>query len=165
MELKTTNFKLTDDIITLSDVNNLEIELSNIEDFFLKVKSKTSLTQLTIPKSSIMLDELAKLNEINLIDKQDREQLKLFLQFIRTKSSVVHMSFNSIPDRSFLGALIKWLRTEAGMAVLILIGLQPNIGAGFKLRTTNKFFDFSLSQHLIAKKQLLIDELQKALTK
>ena len=48
-----------------------------------------------------------------------------------------------------------WLRREIHPLVLMTVGLQPNIGAGCIVRTTNKYFDFSLRQDFANKRDLL----------
>jgi hypothetical protein len=43
---------------------------------------------------------------------------------------------------------------------LITIGLQPNIGAGCVVRTTNKYFDLSIKQDFLSKRNLLLEALK-----
>jgi len=150
---------LTSAVNSLSDVNKLINELESIEEFFLKMKAKSSLSQVDVPKSSIALEELAKLNSLNLMKSEDREKLNLFLHFIRTKSPTIHLSFGSSPDDKFLTKVTDWFRAQVNPYLLISIGLQPTIGAGFKIRTTNKYYDFSLRKYLTANKQTLVETL------
>jgi DNA mismatch repair ATPase MutS len=153
------NLKLPDSINSISEINQLINELEDIEEFFLKMKAKSSLSQVDIPKTSVNLDELAKINNLNLMKSESRTNLKLFLHFLRTKAPSIHLSFGSLPESLFLSKLANWFRSEVNPYVLISVGLQPNIGAGFKIRTTNKYYDFSLRKYLIANKQTLVDAL------
>jgi hypothetical protein len=157
--------KLTDDISTPTSINSLVDELETIEEFFMKMKVKSSLNKVNIPNSSPVLEALAKENELNLMNSTDRQKLTLFLQTVRTKAPLIHLSFGSPPDNKFLSALIHWFRNEINPLILISVGLQPNIGAGFKMRTTNKYFDFGLSKHLFASKKVLVDLLSETIKK
>ncbi len=156
---ETTNLKLPDRINSISDVNQLIDEIEKIEEFFLKMKAKSSLNQVDIPKTSISLDELVKVNSLSLMKPEDREKLKLFLHFLRTKSPNVHISFGSVPEDIFLFKITNWFRTQINPYLLITVGLQPNIGSGFKIRTTNKYYDFSLQKYLNINKQVLVEAL------
>jgi hypothetical protein len=158
MDLET-NLKLPDSINVMNVVSQLINELENIEDFFLKMKLKSSLNQVDIPKTSVALEELAKINDLNLIKSEDRLNLKQFLHFLRTKAPVIHLSFGSVPEDLFLDKIAGWFRTEINPHLLMSVGLQPSIGAGFKLRTTNKYYDFSLHRYLMENKQALIKAL------
>jgi len=158
-----TSLKLPDSINSPNSVSQLIDELENIEDFFLKLKVKSSLSQVDIPKTSMSLEELSKINNLNLMKSEERASLKLFLHFIRTKAPVIHLSFSSVPSDQFTSKIINWFRTEINPHLLISIGLQPNIGAGFRMRTTNKLYDFSLSKYLSASKQLLTEAIGVAI--
>jgi hypothetical protein len=151
--------KLTPSVSSLTIVSNLITELEAVEEFFLKMKVKSSLSQVDLPKTSDILEELAKLNQLNLIKSEDRSKLKQFLHYLRTKAPTVHLSFGSTPDDIFVANIADWLRAEINPNIMIVAGLQPDIGAGFKMRTTNKFYDFSLRKYLVAGKQNLVDAL------
>ena len=112
-----------------------------------------------MPKTSDILEELAKLNNLNLIKTEDRAKLNLLLHFLRTKAPSVHLSFGSMPDDIFVANIADWFRAEINPNIMIVVGLQPNIGAGFKMRTTNKAYDFSLHKYLVAGKQSLVEAL------
>jgi hypothetical protein len=151
--------RLTSRVSSLTVVNNLITELESVEEFFLKMKVKSSLSQVDLPKTSDILEELAKLNKLNLIKTEDRTSLKQFLHFLRTRAPTVHLSFGSTPDDIFVANIANWFRTEINPNIMIVAGLQPNIGAGFKMRTTNKYYDFSLRKYLVAGKQTLVEAL------
>jgi hypothetical protein len=153
------NLKIPDRVISISDVNQLIDELEAIEEFFLKMKAKSSLNKVDIPKTSPSLDELIKVNTLSLMRVEDREKLKLFLHFLRTKSPNFHVSFGSVPEDMFMFKLTNWFRTQINPYLLITVGLQPNIGAGFRIRTTNKYYDFSLQKYLNVNKQALAESL------
>ena len=64
------------------------------------------------------------------------------------------MSFSADPSVTFLTKLMTWLRQEIHPQVLLTVGLQPTIGAGCILRTTNRYFDFSLRQDFANKRTM-----------
>ena len=105
------------------------------------------------------MENLLQQNQLNLLKAEDREKLKYILQTLRNKAPIVHMSFSADPDRVFMEKIIAWFRSSVHPMMLLQVGLQPNIGAGFTLRTPNHFFDFSLRQHLLKHTDLLIKEL------
>jgi hypothetical protein len=151
--------RLTPSVSSLTIVSQLITELEAVEEFFLKMKVKSSLSKVDLPKTSDILEELAKLNKLNLIKTEDRAKLVQYLHYLRTKAPTVHISFGSTPDDIFVANLADWFRAEVNPNIMIVAGLQPNIGAGFKMRTTNKYYDFSLRKYLVAGKQTLVEAL------
>lgn len=161
MEPKTRTFKLPVSVVTQSDLSKLMYELEAIEDFFLQVQVRRAGDSINLPRTTPEMEDLLRQNELNLLQASDRERLKFILMTIHTKSPIIHMSFSVSPSRKFLEKIISWMRQNVSEIVILQVGLQPNIGAGFTLRTTNKFFDFSLRQHLNKRTDLLIAELKK----
>jgi hypothetical protein len=161
MEPKKRSFKLPVSVVTQYDVSKLLLELEKVEDFFLQVKVRRAGDSVDLPSTTPQMEDILRQNELNLLQAADRERLKFILMTIHTKSPVIHMSFSVSPSQKFLEKIISWLRNNVSEILILQIGLQPNIGAGFTLRTTNKFFDFSLRQHMHDKQGLLIEELKK----
>jgi hypothetical protein len=158
-ETEAEKLRLTPSVSSLTIVSQLLTELEAVEEFFLKMKVKSSLSKVELPKTSKILEELAKLNKLNLIKSEERASLVQYLHYLRTKAPTVHISFGSTPDEIFVANLADWFRAEINPNVMIVAGLQPNIGAGFKMRTTNKYYDFSLRKYLVAGKQTLVEAL------
>jgi F0F1-type ATP synthase delta subunit len=75
---------------------------------------------------------------------------------------VLHISFSADPSVSFLEKLMAWLRKEIHPLVLVTVGLQPSIGAGCIIRSTNKQFDLSLRQDFKKKQDMLRDKILEA---
>jgi hypothetical protein len=161
MEPKQRTFKLPVSIVTQGDVTKLISELENIDEFFLQTKVRRAGEGMTLPRTSPEMEDVLRQNSLNLLQVDDRERLKFILMTIRNKSPVIHMSFSVSPSQKFLEKIISWMRQNVSEIVVLQVGLQPNIGAGFTIRTTNKFFDFSLRQHLNKSKDILIAELRK----
>jgi hypothetical protein len=158
---KAREFKLPVSVVTQYDVSKLLLDLENVEDFFLQVKVRRAGNAVNLPAISPQMEDVVRQNDLNLLQASDRERLKFILMTIHTKSPIIHMSFSVSPSQKFLEKIISWMRNNVSEIVILQIGLQPNMGAGFTMRTTNKFFDFSLRQHLNQKRDLLIAELKK----
>jgi hypothetical protein len=123
-------------------------------------KAATKVTiERALPKISRLLDQTAQLNQLNLLQADDRTALQQFLERVKQQSPVLHVSFSAEPAPAFVEKLMSWLRQEIHPSVLLIIGLQPTIGAGCIVRSTNRQFDFSLRQDFLSKRQLLLDVL------
>ena len=107
------------------------------------------------PRTSKLMDQILEVNKVDLLDAKHRKDLMELLNVVKKKSPVLHMSFSADPPASFIEKLMTWLRREIHPTVLITIGLQPNIGAGCVIRTTNRNFDLSLRQNFANKRDLL----------
>ena len=138
------------------DIGRLIRELESIDNSMLQLGlRRTAGSTVNLPRTSQLLDQTAQLNQLNLLQTEDRHQLRLLLQSIRGQAPVLHVSFSADPSALFIEKLMTWLRREIHPLVLLTIGLQPNIGAGCIVRTTNKHFDFSLRQDFARKRDLL----------
>jgi hypothetical protein len=116
-------------------------------------------TSTKLPRISRLLDQTIQLNQLNLLQTADRATLQQFLTAVQQQSPLLHISFSSDPAPAFVEKLMAWLRQEIHPSVLLIIGLQPTIGAGCILRGTNKQFDLSLRQDFLGKRQLLLETL------
>ena len=158
---KPREFILPVSVITQYDVSRLLLDLERVDDFFLQVKVRRAGDAVNLPATSPQMEDVLRQNGLNLLQQADRERLKFILMTIHTKSPIIHLSFSVSPNQKFLEKVVSWMRINISEIVILQIGLQPNIGAGFTLRTTNKFFDFSLRQILSQKSDVLIAELKK----
>lgn len=70
------------------------------------------------------------------------------------------MSFSADPSPLFTQRLISWLRQNIHPDLLLQVGLQPTIGAGTVVRTTNKYFDLSLREFFNQKKAVLLAKMR-----
>jgi hypothetical protein len=112
---------------------------------------QTERSKERTPKSLVpsrVLDDMLKTNKLDLESTADRERLYHFLIELKANAPAIHMSFAVDPPVEFTAKLITWLRDEIHPLVLLDIGLQPTIAAGCIIRTTNKYFDCSVRQHL-----------------
>jgi hypothetical protein len=150
---------LPPDIIGMTDIKRLIREVYDINDAFLQLKLRKSDRPIKLPKTSILLDLIVAENSLNLLQEADRAALDEFLKNIQAHSPVIHMSFSADPSHKFLMRLMVWLRSELHPQILLTVGLEPNIGAGCILRTTNKMFDMSLKQNFYNSRGLLISKM------
>ncbi len=146
-------------VFSPADVSRLVKELDRIDETLVQLKLRNSGQSVKLPKTSQIMDLTVEHNKLNLLKTEDRHTLKRFLMLVEQKAPRLHFSFGVNPSAVFLERLVSWLRLEMHSHVLITIGLQPGLGAGCILRSTNKFFDFSLRQTFLDRKQLLLDKL------
>lgn len=142
-----------------SDIARLRRELDSIGDALLQSEVRDGANKVRLPRTSQLMDQLAELNKLNLLYKTDRQLLAQFLAAVTEHAPVVHMSFSADPSAMFLEKLMAWLRRELHPQLLLTIGLQPTLGAGCMVRTSNKQFDFSLRQDFAKKRDLLLEKL------
>ncbi len=142
------------------DVGRLLREIQAVDEFLMQSTIREAGTQAKLPKTSRLMDETMQLNKLNLLVESDRKRLKDFLTTVRDRAPVMHISFSSDPSPLFIQKIMTYLRTEIHPLVLVNIGLQPNIGAGCVIRTTNKHFDFSLRDKFTQNRHLLLTQLQ-----
>lgn len=141
------------------DVGRILREVEQIDNFLRQAAIREPGTPVKMPKTSRLLDEFTSSNKLNLLHDDDRLRALNFLVEVKAKAPVMHMSFSVDPSPAFTQQITMWLRQEIHPLVLLQVGLQPNIGAGCVMRTTNKYFDFSLREHFKKQRQLLIQKL------
>jgi hypothetical protein len=144
-------------IATKIDVGRLLRELEGVDNFLEQAAIRQPGTSVKLPKTSRLADEFVESNKINLLRDEDRRRAINFLIMVKAKAPVLHMSFSADPSPIFQQKLVTWLRNQIHPLALLQVGLQPNIGAGCVLRTTNKYFDFSLREHFRNNRDLLIE--------
>jgi hypothetical protein len=154
-----TQLGLPTTVVTVADIGHLLNELERIENALLQLKMRGGGTPVALPSVTRRLEKLLEINKINILNEAERTQLKRHLEDVRLKAPVMHISFSSEPTTEFLEKLMIWIRRELNPNVLLDIGLQPAIGAGCMLRTTNKFFDMSLRQTFLEKRTLLLEQI------
>lgn len=143
-------------VVSRGDINRLERELMALEDFMRSAAARQAGVHLPLPMFSRLFDELVQLNKLNALLPADRARLKAYFDWLKQNAPVIHMSFGADPSPLFMQKLITWLRQNIHPALLLGIGLQPTIGAGCIVRTANRYFDFSLRQRFVDKRDLLI---------
>lgn len=143
-------------IVTKADVGRIEREVAAVDDFLEQATIRQPGTAVTLPKTTKVIDEIISVNKLNLLVAAERKALLQFLNQTREKAPELHMSFSAEPSPAFLQKLTTYLRQHIHPQTLLQVGLQPTIGAGFMLRTTNKYYDFSLRTTLKSKHEILM---------
>lgn len=146
-------------VITGSDVGRLIRELEAIDNFLSQAAIRQTGTPLVLPKVSRMFEELVSSNKLNMLHEPERQLLSRFLQQVHAQAPILHVSFCTDPSPIFQQRFITWVRQQIHPIALLQVGLYPNIGAGCVVRTTNKYFDFSLKQRFNNQKALLVEKL------
>ncbi len=150
-------------IMTPMDVKRLQRELTVLNDYLHQQALRTpGLPMARMPRTSRLLEELAAVNKLNLIDQASRRQLSVFLADIAARAPIIHISFAVDPTSAFLLKIMAWFRQSIHPLILMRVGLQPGIAAGCVIRTTNRYFDLSLHKTLEEKRNLLRDMLAEA---
>jgi F0F1-type ATP synthase delta subunit len=148
--------KLPIGVISQIDVARLVRELNSLEDFFSAADTRKAGTPIAPPRLTRMLDNVARDNKCNLLDKTQRQQLSSQLDQILKQAPLLHISFASDPPPRTLERILVWLRANIHPQTLLQVGLQPTIAAGCTLRTPNKVFDMSLRSHLKNQESYLV---------
>jgi hypothetical protein len=142
------------------DVGRLIRELDTLDNQILQTKLRTSAGgQPEAPRMTQLMEQTMEFNKLDLMSDSDRKQLVELLLNVKERAPVLHMSFSADPATPFIEKLMAWLRREVHPVVLLTVGLQPNIGAGCIIRSTNKYFDCSLRKDFMQKKDILMSKL------
>jgi len=142
------------------DIGRLTREVEAIDNFLTQAAIRQPGTPVKMPKTSRLFDETVEINKLNVLHDDDRARLQAFLTQVKSSAPVLHMSFSADPSPLFTQKLVAWLRSELHPLVLLQVGMQPNMGAGCVVRTTNKYFDFSLRSRFKDNGKVLVDLLQ-----
>ncbi len=142
------------------DIIRLLREVDGIEAFMQQARVRQAGKSVPPPRTSQLLENMAQVNGLNLLQDAERQKIKSGLKAILAKAPVLHMSFASNPGVQFMESITAWFRQEIDPSILIEVGLQPGIAAGFTLRTKSKYFDFSLRKTLGSKEGSLLEAMR-----
>ena len=155
-----TYLQLPISVVSKVDVGRLYREVETIDSFLKQAAIREPGTAVKMPKTSRLFDETLEVNKLNVLHSDERARLYDFLKEVKSDAPILHMSFSADPSPLFTQKLITWLRSEIHPVVLLQIGIQPNMGAGCVVRTTNKYFDFSLRSRFKDSSKTLVSLLQ-----
>lgn len=154
-------FKLTADIVTPLDLGRVIREAEKLDDYLLQSGLRTHKTVDSLPKVTRLLEEVAEINGLNLLDGTHRKHLIGNLRAVRTNARKIHISFAVEPSPAVMKNIVAWFRQNIDEDLIIEIGVQPTISVGCVVRTTNKVFDMSLRHRFLDSKGLLAELLEK----
>ncbi len=152
-------WNIPDEVGTIGDLGKIQRELESLDDFLQQSEIRSPGSNVTMPKTSNIFEELVSMNGLNMLKAEDRKSLRDFLENLRDKAPVVHMSFSATPSPQFVQKLTTWIRKNLHNFAFLQIGMNPSIGVGCVVRTTNKVFDFSLSQKLKEQESFLNEQI------
>lgn len=142
-------------IVTLANVNRVVRELQAIDDFLSEASLRQGGTPVNLPRTGQLLTDFIDMNKLNLLQKNDLAMAQNFMVSLQKRAPTIHISFSVEPTAVFINKLIIWLRQNIHPALLLRIGLEPNLIVGCVVRTNNKEFDFSLKKHLAQHRAIL----------
>lgn len=142
------------------DVGRLLREVEALDGFLAQSAMREPGTVLKMPRTTKILDDMLQMNHVNFLLPEDRARVLRFLMEVYGKAPVIHISFSADPSPQFLLKLMTWLRQEIHPLILLQVGMQPNMGAGCMVRTTNKYFDFSLRNRFYERRMILAHRLK-----
>ncbi len=164
MEHKQEGITLPVGIISPTDIARLTREIEGIDNFFRDQKIRSGGETNSMPRLSKLMDQLAVENKINLLVESDRNKILTILEQLHKSAPILHISFSVDPPGAYVQKVVSWLRRNVHQYALVTVGLQPNIGAGCVVRTTNKMFDFSLREFFAEKRDFFVEKLHMAIT-
>lgn len=147
--------KLPLTVVSQIDVARMLREINALNDFFVQTKVRQSGTPMQLPKLTLLLEQVARDNNLNLLEEKDRRNLASALDQVIGKAPLLHISFAAEPSPKALEKILTWFRTNIHPQALLQVGLQPTIAAGCVVRTANKVFDMSLREHLNQQQKFL----------
>lgn len=150
-------------VVSQVDVGRLLRELDALDTFLRSAEMRQAGTATQLPKTSKLFDELLTINKLNALQQADRDKIHAFLTEVRTHAPRIHMSFSADPSPLFTKRLVTWLRQNIHPLIMLQVGLQPTIGAGAVVRTTNKYFDLSLRRRFEDSKDILLRTIKSSL--
>ncbi|HZP55818.1 MAG TPA: hypothetical protein VFB03_03560 [Candidatus Saccharimonadales bacterium] len=155
-------FKLPTSIVGKSDINRILRELDGLDDFFMSAAARKSGESIKAPRTTYMLDQLARDNGYNLMQTDQRTAIKTKLIEISRTAPSLHISFAVEPTPRIIDVILSWMRGNIHPQLMLQIGLQPTIAAGCVLRSPNKIFDLSLRTYLENQENYMVELIQGA---
>ncbi len=141
--------KLTVGVVGSAEVRRLVRELAQLDDYFVSAAARgTASADSAQPRIGQLLGDLARNNNLNLLEAAERKKLTATLSELLKNAPSMHLSFASEPSPKALEKIVAWFRDNINPNTLLSIGLQPSIAAGCVLRTPNQLFDMSIRAKL-----------------
>lgn len=142
------------------ELNRLKREVEELAETLHEAKLRHHKIEGDMPAFSRALREIVDQNKLDLTQEKQRDALVALLETGLKHAPVVHISLPSEPSMAFTSKLVLWLRKNIHPMLLVQLGLQPTLAAGCTVRTPTHYYDFSLRQHLLSKKSVLIQKLE-----
>jgi len=154
------SLKLPVSVMTKQDLHRLIREVEALDNYILQ-NSIRGQQSAALPRLTATLETLIRDNELDIMNNKARTTLGEILTGLLRTAPVIHMSFAIEPSSFMTQKIVSWFRSEVHPALMLHTGIQPTIAAGCVMRTSNKYFDFSLRQHLQASQNMLMESIRK----
>lgn len=137
------NFQLPASLAQPVDLNRMIRDLELISEHLGQeyLKDPNKKIPINLPEK---IKDISEKYKIDVNDKKQRENLLSWMKHLREVAPVVNVSFGSEASEELTQKITAWFRKEIHPYCLVVVGLEPNIGVGSLVRTSNKVFDFSL---------------------
>lgn len=139
--------KLPTTLSSVQDLHRLSRELEAL-DTYIDQASLRGQPLTALPRMTNVLESIVRDNNFDLMQATIRRELRQTVATYLKTAPVIHMSFAVEPPVQMVQKIVSWFREKVHPATILQVGIQPTIAAGCVLRTPNKYFDFSLRQHL-----------------
>ena len=139
-----------------TELNRVIREIKMLDSQIKQSAIRNHTSSVALPAISRLIDDLVTSNELDLTDGDVRDQLRSFLEDIKSHAPVVHIGLAHEASADEIAPIVDWMRTELNPVALVHVGIQPEIIGGCTVRTSNKFYDFSLRQHLDTSRESLL---------
>lgn len=155
-------FQLTPDVITTVELSRITREAESLDEFLYQVKLRSPGANVTVPKTTHVLEKVAEANGLSLLNATHRKHLIGNLRALAVNGKKIHISFAVEPAPAIVQKIVIWLRTNIHSNIIVEVGVQPTISVGCIVRTTNKVFDMSLRHRFGGSKKILSDLVEKS---
>lgn len=150
---------LPERITSSVDLSRLIRELEAVDESLRQAELRKPGEATKLARSSVSLEDLARVNNIQLTDTTQRTQLLALLHGFKDHAPRVHMSLATEPSAKFTRKIVIWMRKNIHPLMLLEVGLQPTLAAGCIVRTENKLFDMSLRHRFTENRGLLVQKI------
>lgn len=152
--------KLPLSVTSTQDLHRLIREIEAL-DSFIRQSAIRGEKHTSPPRLTNTLEALIRDNQIDVLADKPRSELAAAIAELLRSAPVVHMSFAVEPSSAMTQKIVSWFRDNVHPGLMLQVGIQPTIAAGCVLRTPNKFFDFSLRQHLKSNQHKLMESIKR----
>lgn len=152
---------LPERLVSSVDLSRLIRELEAIDESLRQAELRKPGEATKLARSGATLEELARLNKVQLTDETQRTQLLALLHRFKDHAPRIHMSLATEPSARFTRKIVIWMRKNIHPLILLEVGLQPTLAAGCMVRTNNKIFDMSLRHSFTENRGLLVQKISE----
>ena len=155
-------FVLPENLISSIDLHRTVRELAALDESFYQASVRVPGQSVKLARSSQILEDLAAVNGVSLLDMSQRGELLAALKSYTPNAPRIHMSFAAEPSAKFSARMVIWLRQNIDPLILLEIGLQPTLAVGCSVRTNNRVFDMSLRHRFREQRHILREKIAEA---